>query len=161
MHCPLKPHLDPDHPRRHLLPVVDPQPAPVGRPKICRQTGITQSPEAGAKHAQDLDYGGPEWTRVYFRLRNSVEGVNGFAKDPAHEAIEAAGSRRIRGIAAQSVLLAFQLHHANTRKIAGWLDTLPGEDGTPPRRRPTRRRKTKPLGDWTPIGYLTALPQAA
>jgi hypothetical protein len=161
VHCPLKPPLDPTHPRRHLLPLVDPLPSPVARPKICKQGSITQSPEAGAKHAQDLDYASPQWVRIYFRLRNSVEGINGFAKDPAHEAIEAAGTRRIRGIAAQSLLLAFQLHHTNTRKIANWLDTLPGLDGTPPRRRPTRRRKTKPITAWTPAGYLTALPEAA
>lgn len=62
------------------------------------------------------------------------------------EAIEQGGTRRIRGIAAQSLLLAFQLHHANTREITTWIDTPPGEDGTAPRRRTTRRRKTRALG---------------
>ena len=33
-------------------------------------------------------------------VRNSVEGFNGFAKDPLHEAIEQPGTRRIRGTAA-------------------------------------------------------------
>lgn len=40
-----------------------------------------------------------------------------YAKDPAYEAIEQAGRRRIRGIAAQAFLLAFQLAHANQRKL--------------------------------------------
>ncbi|MBR7831723.1 hypothetical protein KDL01_00540 [Actinospica durhamensis] len=161
VHCPLKPPLPPDHPKRHLLPIVDPAPSPVGPPKICRQDSITIPPEAGAKHAQDLAYGGEEWAKIYFRLRNSVEGINGFAKDPVHEAIEAGATRRIRGIAPASILLAFQLHHVNTRKLATWADTLEGENDEPPRRRPTRRRKSKPLGTWTPAGHLTPELQAA
>jgi hypothetical protein len=128
---------------------------------ICRQDSITIPPEAGAKHAQDLPYGGQDWDRTYHRLRNSVESINGFAKDGNHEAIEDGGTRRIRGIAAQSILLAFQLHHANTRKISTWLDTLPGQKGAPPRRRTTRRRRTKPLSTWTPVGHLDQPSQAA
>lgn len=143
------------------MPLVDPEPSPVGPPTICHQASITLPPEAGAKHSQQLPYGSSDWARVYFRLRNSVEGLNAFTKDPVHEAIEAGATRRIRGTAATSVLLAFQLHHANTRKLATWADTLAGEDGTPPRRRPTRRRKTKPLGTWTPAGHLDNLAPAA
>ncbi|MBR7836403.1 hypothetical protein KDL01_24205 [Actinospica durhamensis] len=161
LHCPLKPPLPPGHPRRHLLPIVTPEPSPVDPPKICTQDSITITPEAGAKHAQDLAYGSEEWAKIYFRLRNSVEGINGFAKDPVHEAIESGATRRIRGIAPASILLAFQLHHVNTRKLATWADTLEGENGEPPRRRPTRRRKSKPLGTWTPAGHLDREPAAA
>lgn len=161
VHCPLKAPLPPDHPKRHLLPIVDPAPSPVGPPKICGQHSITIPPEAGAKHAQDLAYGSEDWAKIYFRLRNSVEGINGFAKDPVHEAIEAGATRRIRGIAPASILLAFQLHHVNTRKLATWANTLEGENGEPPRRRPTRRRKSKPLGTWTPAGHLPGELQAA
>lgn len=156
VHCPRKPGLvSPEHPRRHLMPIVFPQPSPVAPPKVCAQASITIPPQAGAKHDQDLQYGTAPWAAVYFRLRNSVEGINGFSKDPAHENIEAGATRRIRGIAATSILLAFQIHHANTRKLATWADTLAGPDGQPPRRRPTRRRATKPLGTWTPAGHLT------
>jgi hypothetical protein len=137
------------------------RPSPVGRPKICKQESITIPPEAGAKHAQDLAYGSEEWAKIYFRLRNSVEGTNGYAKDPVHEAIEAGATRRIRGIAPTSILLAFQLHHTNTRKLATWADTLEGANGEPPRRRPTRRRKSKPLGTWTPAGHLDTALQSA
>jgi len=159
--CPLKPASLPTGAVHRRLPLVDPEPSPVGPPTICRQDSITIPPEAGAKHAQDLPYGSSDWDRVYHRLRNSVESINGFAKDANHEAIEDGGTRRIRGIATQSLLLAFQLHHANTRKITTWLDTLPAGDGTPPRRRTTRRRKTRPLGTWTPAGHLDQPPQAA
>ena len=159
--CPLKPDSMPTGPVHRRLPLVDPEPAPVGPPVICRQDSITIPPQAGAKHAQDLPFGTASWDRVYHRLRNSVESTNGFSKDPIHETIEAGATRRIRGLAAHSLLLAFQLRHANTRKIASWLDTLPGNDGTPPRRRPTRRRKTRALGTWTPAGHLDHTPHAA
>jgi hypothetical protein len=161
VHCPLKPTLPANHPKRRLLPIVDPEPSPVARDKICHQDSITIPPVAGAEQAQDLAYGSTEWAKIYFRLRNSVEGTNGYAKDPAHEAIEAGATRRIRGTAPASILLAFQLHHANTRKLTTWADTLEGLNGEPPRRRPTRRRESKPLGTWTPTGHLTPEPQAA
>ncbi|GAA2652804.1 hypothetical protein GCM10010307_63830 [Streptomyces vastus] len=64
---------------------------------------------------------------------------------PLAEGIESAGSRRIRGIAAQTILLAFQLAHANRRKIKQWLETL-ALCGERPRRRTHHRRKTKTAG---------------
>ncbi|MGW7464965.1 hypothetical protein ACWGJT_09695 [Streptomyces xantholiticus] len=92
--CPVKPR---SMGRGIHLPLVDPEPSPVGPLKICRQRSITLAPAEGAKHWQALDYGDDKWQKVYFRLRNSVEGYNGYAKNPLAEAIEAAGSRRIRG----------------------------------------------------------------
>ncbi|MFJ1559730.1 hypothetical protein [Streptomyces mirabilis] len=148
--CPLKPHT---LGRGIHLPLVDPDPSPAGPFKVCRQRTITVSPETGAKHWQALEYGGPEWQKIYFRLRNSVEGYNGYAKNPLAEGIEAAGSRRIRGIAAQTILLAFQLAHANRRKIKKWLETL-ALGGDRPRRRTHHRRKVKDRGAWTPTGHL-------
>ncbi|MEU0407934.1 hypothetical protein ABZ307_08910 [Streptomyces griseorubiginosus] len=148
--CPIKPHT---MGRGIHLPLVDPEPSPVGSVKVCRQRAITISPESGAKHWQALEYGGPEWQKIYFRLRNSVEGYNGYAKNPLAEGIESAGSRRIRGIAAQTILLAFQLAHANRRKIMKWLETL-ALGGERPRRRTHHRRKTKEPGTWTPTGHL-------
>ncbi|MEU3338484.1 hypothetical protein [Streptomyces sp. NPDC006668] len=135
------------------LPLVDPVPSPAGSPPCCSQKTVTVPPEAGAGLWQPLQYGSEAWQRVYFRLRNSVEGINGYAKDPLYERLEDAGTRRIRGIAAQTLLLAFQLAHANRRKLRAWADSIALHDDRP-RRRPTRRRKTKPLGTWTPKGYV-------
>ncbi|MEU4492774.1 hypothetical protein AB0F96_04760 [Streptomyces sp. NPDC023998] len=132
---------------------MDPEPSPTGPVTVCRQRSITVAPTAGAKHWQALEYGDEEWQKVYFRLRNSVEGYNGYAKNPLAEAIEASGTRRIRGIAAQTILLVFQLAHANRRKIKNWVETL-ALNGERPRRRTHHRRRTKPLGSWTPTGYL-------
>ncbi|MFE1248970.1 hypothetical protein [Streptomyces sp. NPDC058735] len=103
---------------------------------------------------QPLRYGSEAWQRVYFRLRDSVEGIDGYAKDPLYERIEDAGTRRIRGIAAQTLLLAFRLARDNRRRLRAWADSITLHDDRP-RRRPTRRRKTEPLGTWTPKGYAT------
>ncbi|MFF0221645.1 hypothetical protein [Streptomyces sp. NPDC004629] len=136
------------------LPLVDPKPGPAGPTACCKQRTITVPPESGANLWQPLQYGSEAWQRVYFRLRNSIEGMNGYAKDTLRERLENPGSRRIRGIAAQTILLAFQLAHANKRKLTTWADAI-ALGGDRPRRRPTRRRKTKPLGTWTPKGYAT------
>ncbi|MFJ5305191.1 hypothetical protein [Streptomyces sp. NPDC088350] len=136
------------------LPLIDPDLGPVDAFKCCDQRTITLPPEAGANLWQPLQYGTAEWQRVYFRLRNAIEGMNGFAKDPLRERIEPGGTRRIRGIAAQTILVAFQLAHANRRKLTSWADAI-ALHGDRPKRRPTRRRKTKPIGAWTPKGYVT------
>ncbi|MFC4495624.1 hypothetical protein ACFPA8_15960 [Streptomyces ovatisporus] len=78
-------------------------------------------------------------------------------RNPLAEAIEASGNRRIRGLAARTILLVFQLTHANRRKIKNWVDTLTLADQDP-RRRTHHRRRTKPLGRWTPTGYRAPTP---
>lgn len=92
--CPLKPR---SLGRGVQLPLVDPEPSPTGPVKVCRQHAITLAPEEGAKHWQALDYGDEQWRKICFRLRDSVEGFNGFAKSPLAEAIESSRSRPIRG----------------------------------------------------------------
>jgi hypothetical protein len=47
--------------------------------------------------------------------------MNGYVKDPAHEALDDAGRRRLHGVAARSVLVAFLLLAANVRKIRTFL----------------------------------------
>ncbi|MCW2888162.1 MAG: hypothetical protein JWL58_5024 [Streptosporangiaceae bacterium] len=149
VHCELKSASMGTRPQ---LPLVQLTPSPTGPPKICAQTSITVAPEHGAKHWQPLAYGSREWQKIHPRLRNTSEGLHGYAKNDAHEAIERSQGRRMRGIAAQTLLLAFQLAHVNERKIGNWIDTLPGPDGKPRRR--ARRRETKPLGTWTPKSHL-------
>ena len=131
--------------------LLDPAPAPGGTLKLCGQGSITIGPEPGAKHFQPLPFGTPAWQGAYHLGRSSVEGGNGHAKDGGFENIADARGRRVRGHAAQSILLAFQLAHANTRKIDNWMAALP-HDGREPTRRPPRRKKP-PNGTWTPRGY--------
>ncbi|WP_329069948.1 hypothetical protein [Streptomyces sp. NBC_01429] len=135
----------------HHLPVVDITPTPAGPPEICRKQSLTFARDTGIRYWQELDHGLAPWVHHYFRLRNRVEHFNAYAKD--HEAIERSRTRRIRGIAAQSLLLAFQLAHANHRKLASWLDTLQTGD-LPARRRSSNRHTLKNPHHWTPNGYL-------
>ena len=53
-------------------------------------------------------------------MRNTIEGLNGYAKDPAHQALAQPARRRVRGIAAQSLFTALLLMAANIRKIRAW-----------------------------------------
>ena len=53
-------------------------------------------------------------------MRNTIEGLNGYAKDPAHQALAQPARRRVRGIAAQSIFTALLLMAANIRKIRAW-----------------------------------------
>ena len=53
-------------------------------------------------------------------MRNTIEGLNGYVKDPAHEALAQPARRRVRGIAAQSLFTALLLMAANIRKIRAW-----------------------------------------
>ena len=119
-------------------------------PAICRQQSVTVAPEQGAKFAQELPYASGEHRRIYATLRNSIEGMNGYLKDPAFEALGQAGRRRIRGVAAQSVLVAFQIFAANVRKIDGFLAGVAGASAGALRRRRPRRRTTAPLATWRP-----------
>ncbi|MFJ2397487.1 hypothetical protein ACIOTI_32675 [Streptomyces sp. NPDC087843] len=150
--CPLKTHT---LGRGIQLPLVDPEPSPAGSLKVCRQRTITVSPEASARRWRALEYGGPERQKIYFRLRNGVEGYNGYAKNPLAEGIEAAGSRRIRGIAAQTILLAFQLAHADRCKIKNWLEALPLGGERPRRRRlvesDAEDQNRKDIGVWSAV----------
>jgi hypothetical protein len=104
-------------------------------PKPCRQDSVTietpatatdetepeRSSLAAAKYAQDLTFGTAEHTDMYNALRQSQEGLHGFAKDDAYEALGTPGKRRIQGRAAQSVFAAFLLAAASVRKIRTFL----------------------------------------
>ena len=117
-------------------------------PKICAQQSITMPPETNAKLRPELHFGSPEWAAHYNTLRNTIEGINGIAKDGAYSALGDASRRRLRGVAAQSVLVALLLFATNIRKIDSFLlHAEPDADGTPRKRR-VRRRTTKSIQDW-------------
>jgi len=118
-------------------------------PKTYRQTAITIAPGTGARHRQDLPYGSPAWHKSYATLRNTIEGLNGYAKDPAHQALAQPGRRRVRGIAACSLSTALLLTAANIRKIRAWR-ALTTDGKTRITRRARRRRAS--LRDHLPDG---------
>ena len=119
-------------------------------PRLCRQTAITIAPDIGARYRQELPYGSPAWHQCYATLRNTIEGLNGYAKDTAHQALAQPGRRRVRGIAACSLFTALLLTAANIRKIRAWR-ALTGNDTTTTTARRARRRRAS-LRDYHPDG---------
>ena len=117
--------------------------------KICRQTSITIRPDVGARYRQDLPYATPAWHARYATLRNTIEGLNGYAKDPARQALAQPGRRRVRGIAAQSIFTALLLMAASIRKIRAWRAHTASDQAGITRR--ARRRRTS-LRDYLPDG---------
>ena len=142
--CPLR--KTSTSPRDGRPKVLQPPPEP---PRLCRQTAITIAPDTGARYRQDLPYGSPAWHARYATLRNTIEGLNGYAKDTAHQALAAPGRRRVRGIAAQSLFTALLLIAANIRKIRAWRALTASDHADVTRR--ARRRRTS-LRDYLPDG---------
>jgi hypothetical protein len=114
--------------------------APADPPRICRQSAITIAPDAGARHRQDLPFASPAWQDRYATLRNTIEGLNGFVKDPAREALAQPARRRVRGITACALFTALLLMAANLRKIRGWRAHTDQQQTTATAKRARRRR---------------------
>ena len=100
-----------------------------------------------AKLRQDLFFESAEWNARYHTLRATIEGMNGYLKDGAREALDDSQRRRIRGVAAQSVFVALLVFAANYRKIVEFMRLVGDDAGA--RRRP-RRRISRPISDWYP-----------
>jgi hypothetical protein len=113
---------------------------PTSPPPLCSQHAITIAPDVAARHAQSLPYGSEEWARHYATLRNTIEGWNGFVKDPAHEALAQPARRRVRGIAAQSIFVTLLIVAANLRKIDTHRHQMTHRDDLEARKRARRRR---------------------
>jgi hypothetical protein len=124
-------------PRDGRMKVLDP---PADPPKVCGQVAITIAPDVGARHRQALPFASEEWARRYATLRNTIEGLNGFLKDPAHEALAQPARRRVRGIAAQSIFCALLLMAANLRKIRAYRALVAENRVTEVAQRAKRRR---------------------
>jgi hypothetical protein len=133
--CPLRPASL--SPRDGRTKVLDP---PTDPPKLCRQSAITIAPDIGARHRQALAFGTDDWARRYATLRNTIEGLNGYIKDPAHEALAQPARRRVRGIAAQSIFCAVLLTAANLRKIRAHRAHIADNTVTQVAQRAKRRR---------------------
>jgi hypothetical protein len=123
---------------------------PENPPKLCRQTAITIAPDIGARYRQDLPHGSPAWQKAYATLRNTTEGLNGYAKDPARQALAQPGRRRVRGIAACSLFTALLLMAANIRKIRAWRP--PAAEHTASNTTHRARRRRTSLRDHLPDG---------
>jgi hypothetical protein len=147
--CELKPRsITPATRAKTRIPVTD---ALLAHPAtVCEQQTVTFPPGEGAKLLQTLHFGSPEWQRTYNSLRNTVEGINGVAKDGAYAALGDAHRRRIRGVTAQTIITAMLLAATNLRTIRTFLaKAKPDADGTLRKPRP-RRRTTRGISTWEP-----------
>ena len=119
--------------------------------KVCEQQTVTLPPEVGAKFAQKLPFGTPEWEGRYHSLRNTIEGVNGTLKDGSYAALGDPLRRRIRGQAAQSIFVAFLIFAVNIQKIDKFRElAVVDPDGTKRAGLRKRRRTTDALERWKP-----------
>jgi hypothetical protein len=129
------------------IPVLSP---PQCLPKLCCQTAVTIAPDVGARFRQDLAFGSDEWAQTYAAYRNTIEGLNGFMKDTAHESLQAPARRRVRGIAAQSLFVGLLAMAANIRKIAAHRALVAHGLGPSVAARARRRRMS--ITDYLPPG---------
>ena len=127
------------------VPVLHPPPQP---DRVCTQSSITIAPDVGARFRQELAFGSAQWARIYATYRNTIEGLNGYVKDTAHESLHSPGRRRVRGIAAQSVFVALLLMAANFRKIAAFRNLV--EDGRTHEVVERARRRRVSITDFRP-----------
>jgi hypothetical protein len=96
---------------------------------------------------------------MYASPRNTIEGFNAFLKDPAREALDQPGRRRLRGYTAQYLFAALLVVSANIRKLRTFLSEAAAEAaGTLKRLTPRRNRRRERLSDHRPT---TADPPAA
>ncbi len=95
------------------------------RDSICTNSrSVTVPVEAGAKLAQEIQYGSGAWETIYSHDRNTVEGANGFLKDGAHEGIDVPSRRRLRGSTAQFLMIAMLVVTGNLRKLQKFRDEM-------------------------------------
>lgn len=136
---------------RTALTVIQNPPSEPDR--ICtNKTSVTIPLAAGAKYSQSIQYGSLRWHQIYACGRNTMEGFNGYAKDQSREALAASGKRRLRGYAAQYLLITFLIVSANIRKIRKFVEERrkAGTDTVvrkplPPRVRDKTKNYTEPL----------------
>jgi hypothetical protein len=83
-----------------------------------------QRPVAGGRHANAIAYCTKEFATTYQYDRNVIESMNAFAKDSGKENLGASQNRRLRGMAAQQVLITMLLVSVNIRKINQFLRGL-------------------------------------
>jgi len=145
--CVLKPASQ-HHDGRVRLAVHPSQSLITTTPRCCKQGSVTIGPAPLAKLRQDLLFQSPEWAARYHALRSTIEGMNGYLKDGAREALDDPERRRIHGVAAQSLFVALLVFAANVRKIQEFMKNSTVGDRS--RRRLPRRRSGQPLAAWQP-----------
>lgn len=94
---------------------------------VCKQQTLTIHPSPDDtnfdKYRQELRYGTVQQLTTYVRLRQAQEGLHGFAKTHATQALDDPEKRLVRGKAAQTLFAALLLAAASIAKIRTFLHT--------------------------------------
>lgn len=90
-------------------------------PKICRQHSVTLQKEDDLRTSQGFQYKSKECHEFHKHSRNSIEGLNGNAKDDGLGSIDSTSRRRVRGFAAAAVFMAVLLTTFNLRTITSFI----------------------------------------
>lgn len=95
---------------------------------VCAQDTITVDYNEGGdesfnRYRQELRFGTAEHQTTYVRLRQSQEGLHGFAKKHAAQALDNPDARLVRGKAAQTLFAALLLAASSVAKIRTFLRT--------------------------------------
>lgn len=179
--CPLKQHsLEERKTRQRNGRVVDGRltieppdhfTGPDGRPllDVCAQETVTVDFTEGGddsinKYRQEQRYGTDQQLTTYVRLRQAQEGVHGFAKKYATQALGNPEARLVRGKAAQTLFAALLLAAASIAKIRNFLATAEVDAATGDRwveREPLIMALRTPPGDKAPDPPPEDLPAAA
>ena len=179
--CPLKPKSleerktrQPDGRVVDVRLTIDP-PAhfmgPDGKPllDVCSQDKITVNYTEGGdesfnRYRQALRFGTGQQRTTYVRLRQAQEGMHGFAKKHAAQALDNPDARLVRGKAAQSLFAALLLAAASIEKIRDFLGTAEIDPNTGDRwveREPLIMALRTPPGDEAPDPPPEDLPAVA
>lgn len=128
---------------------VDAQIVSIGaKPKACAQDSVTVRDDAFEKHRQELRFKSPEWRAVYGMLRNTIEGVNGTAKDGSSVMLEVKSRRRVRGLPAQWLLVLMLVFGENVRRVRRWQQERDEANGDPRKKARSGRRRRKDRARW-------------
>lgn len=92
-----------------------------GLPDICAHDSIKVRATDGEKFRQPLIYGSKEHTATLRAARQAQEGLHGLAKGDVFNDLGSPGSRRKRGIAAQSLYAAMGLAVTALRKVIAFM----------------------------------------
>lgn len=143
--CPLRPRRT--RPGRTRIEVTPEHPD-----RICtNNTSVTVPVTIGAKYRQTFPFGTAEWAGWY-GLRNTIESINGLAKDGSRGGLEDPTRRRVRGYTAQYLFTTLLAMAVNVRKIDAFLDRQPAEaiQAAKKARRARRKRKAETLDSYLP-----------
>lgn len=120
--------------------------------RICtNNTSVTVPVTIGAKYRQTFPFGTSEWAGWY-GLRNTIESINGLAKDGSRGGLEDSTRRRVRGYTAQYLFTTLLAMAVNVQKIDAFLDRQTDEElkAAKEARRARRKRKAERLDSYLP-----------